>query len=141
MQDIGGCRAILPGGETEIRAVVRRITRNWDVTRIYDYMIEPKETGYRGIHAVAMRDDRLIEIQLRSPGQHEWALAVERTAGRLRMPELKDGIGPPELVRYFNRAAYAIALQEHGSTTDKAFDREFKALREEVDPYFQRPGR
>jgi ppGpp synthetase/RelA/SpoT-type nucleotidyltranferase len=123
-----------------MRAVLRRIVRNWDVTRIYDYIVEPKTTGYRGIHVVVRRDARLIEIQLRTPGQHEWALAVERTESRLEIPGLKDGLGPPDLVRYFNRAAYAIALEERGSAPDIAFDREFDVLRQQVRPFFTRPG-
>jgi putative GTP pyrophosphokinase len=134
MQDIGGCRAILRDRE-EVEGVLRRITRNWDVKRVDDYATNPKPTGYRAVHAVVLRDERLIEIQLRTPSQQGWAAQVDRTGGRLGVM-LKDGEGPPELVRYFERAAFAIALNEVGLVADDAFEREFAALREQVRSYF-----
>lgn len=137
MQDIGGCRAILPGGEREIRGVLQRIKRHWDVRRLDDYINSPKETGYRAIHVAVVRRGRLIEIQLRTPGQQEWAALVDQTSGRLGFM-LKDGQGPPELVRYFERAAFAIALQEGGQSPDKSFEREFDDLRKQVREYFRR---
>lgn len=48
MEDIGGCRAILPGGAVEVQAVGARICRNWDVVMENDYACKPKSTGYRG---------------------------------------------------------------------------------------------
>lgn len=38
MQDIGGCRAILPGGLPEIRAVQRRLERRWSIIDEDDYI-------------------------------------------------------------------------------------------------------
>jgi ppGpp synthetase/RelA/SpoT-type nucleotidyltranferase len=118
MQDIGGCRAILPGGRSEVLGVLRRIRRNRDVQRIYDYVVQSKATGYRAAHVVVLRDGRLIEIQLRTPNQHEWAVEVERVGSRLGVA-LKDGIGPPELVRFFERASYGLALEEEGQEVDR----------------------
>lgn len=135
MQDIGGCRAILPGGRAEVLAVLRRIRRNWDVERLYDYVVQPKATGYRAVHVVVQRDGHLIEIQLRTPRQHEWALEIERMGSRLTVP-LKDGVGPPELLRFYERAAYGLALQEEGQPVDKAFQREFEALWGQVEGYY-----
>lgn len=95
MEDIAGCRAILPGGAAEVAGVLRRIRRNWDVIRVDDYVARPKNTGYRALHIVVRRDDHLVEIQLRTPAQHEWAEAIERWAARTGFP-LKDGDGPPD---------------------------------------------
>lgn len=139
MEDIGGCRAILPGGAPEVHGVLRRIRKNWDVVDIQDYVSNPKDTGYRAVHGVVLRDERMIEVQLRTPGQHEWAEAVERTAARTGF-RLKDGRGPADLVEYFRRAAYAIALDERGETPGEGFDREFQNLRERVRPYFVQEG-
>lgn len=136
MEDIGGCRAILPGGRSEIGGVMRRIKRNWDVKRERDYIAHPKETGYRGVHLVVERDGRRIEIQLRSTGQQAWADAVERTAGRLRLP-LKDGHGHPELVEYFRLAALGIAYDEEGLTPDEDFAISFASARAAVQHYFR----
>jgi putative GTP pyrophosphokinase len=115
MQAIGGCRAILPGGRREVLGVLRRIRRNWEVERVYDYVVQPKATGYRAVHVVVFRDDRLIEIQLRTPRQHEWALAVERIGSRVGVA-VKDGQGPPELIRYFERAGLRPRPKRRGPT-------------------------
>jgi putative GTP pyrophosphokinase len=93
MEDIAGRRAILAGGATEVAGVLRRIRRNWDISGIDDSVKNPKPTGYRAIHVVIRRDGHPVEIQLRTPAQHEWAEAVERVAARIRRP-LKDGEGP-----------------------------------------------
>ena len=95
MQDIGGCRAILRNGD-EVRRVLRRIRRNWRPpdNRIKDYIATPAASGYRGIHVNVERDSRLIEVQLRTPIQHEWAIAVERMGARHGF-DLKSGWGYP----------------------------------------------
>jgi putative GTP pyrophosphokinase len=62
MEDIAGCRAILPGGAPEVAGVLRRIRRNWEVTFLRDYVAEPKDTGYRAIHVIVVRDGRFVEI-------------------------------------------------------------------------------
>lgn len=70
MQDIGGCRAVLPSA-TEVEAVLGEIGGHWNVANVYNYVDGPKRSGYRAIHVVVPRDDRLIEIQLRTSGQHD----------------------------------------------------------------------
>lgn len=137
MEDVGGCRAILPGGRPAIDGVLRRIRRNWDVKRERDYITQPKSTGYRGVHVVVERDGQRIEIQLRTIGQQTWADAVERTAGRLRMP-LKDGGGDPALVEYFRLAAEGIARDEEALPADEKFVTSFAAARAAVQNYFRR---
>jgi putative GTP pyrophosphokinase len=135
MEDIGGCRAKLPGGMSEVRAILHRIQDTWPDADVIDYVAEPKATGYRALHVLREQDGRMIEIQLRTAGQNRWADVVEATADRLGYA-LKDGKGPPELARYFERAAYKIALEEEGGSVDEAFTREFASLREQVRPYF-----
>lgn len=136
MQDIGGCRGVLPGGMSEVRAVIDRMeAAGWDIKGFDDYVEKPTKHGYRAVHVVVMRDDHLIEVQLRTPGQHAWAIAVERASIRLRMP-LKFGVGEPILLRYFERAAYGIAVEEIGEEPDIEFTREFEELRETVRPFF-----
>ncbi len=137
MQDIGGCRAILPGGLKEVAGVLRRIQKNWDVVEVYDYVGSPKPvTGYRATHVVVRRDGCLIEVQLRTPSQHEWALQIERTGSRLDLPHLKDGDGPKELVRYFELASYFLGIQDTGEAADESLNAEFRQLRGEVLGYF-----
>jgi putative GTP pyrophosphokinase len=120
MDDIAGCRAILPGGASEVAGVLRRIRRNWDVVKIDDYVARPKGTGYRAVHVVVRRDALPVEIQLRTSPQHEWAETVERWAGRSEFP-LKDGEGPGELLMYLELVGWAISADERGNTPDSDF--------------------
>jgi GTP pyrophosphokinase len=135
MEDIAGCRAILPGGAKEIGGVLRRIRRNWDIASIDDYVSIPKDTGYRAIHVVVRRDEHPVEIQLRSPLQHEWAEAVERIAARNRLP-LKDGKGPPELLTYLDLVAWAMAADEGGKMPDAAFMQVLARFKAQVSQYW-----
>jgi hypothetical protein len=147
MQDIGGCRAVLPG-LSEVFGVLTRIERNWDVVELYNYVENPKPvTGYRAVHAVVRRDSSLLEVQLRTASQQGWALEIERTGSRLDFPRLKDGEGPRELVRYFELAAYFLGLRDSGMPSDQpllegdaVLAQEFRDLAEEVAPFFARPG-
>lgn len=129
MEDIGGCRAILKGGRAEVRGVLRRIRRNWSIVSLDDYAEDPKDTGYRAIHVVVERDGYPIEVQLRTPGEHDWAEAVENAAGRTGLA-LKDGIGPDLLLSYFELTGWAIARSEAGETMNTGFMQVFENVRE-----------
>jgi ppGpp synthetase/RelA/SpoT-type nucleotidyltranferase len=130
MQDIGGCRAILPS-RRHVEGVAGRIASNWDVRRFDDYVVNPKPvTGYRAVHVVVNRRGRQIEIQLRTPLQQRWASEVDRAAGRLNV-QLKDGIGPQDLVEEYARLAETIA-QRGDEPAAEDVDVAFAALREKV---------
>lgn len=139
MQDIGGCRAILPAGNhhliDQLRARIEK--RDWDVQQVYDYIATPKASGYRGVHIVVLRDHRLIEIQLRTEAQHSWAETVERL-GSISGHNLKDGQGPNELLLYLERAAYGTNLQELGQPLPDAFRREVAELAKRAQPFLVR---
>lgn len=98
LEDIGGCRAVLATGQ-ELERVHRRLKKRWagQIVRERDYIAEPKSTGYRAVHLVVLRDERRIEVQLRTTSQQAWADAIERADARLGMT-LKDGEGPAEMV-------------------------------------------
>jgi Region found in RelA / SpoT proteins len=103
--------------------------------RIRDTRHEPAPSGYRGVHVIVVREGRRIEIQLRVPREHEWALAVERTGNRLDIP-LKEGLGPADLKEYFRLASLGMYLEEIGVHTPPALEAEFEAARERVRHYF-----
>lgn len=135
MEDIGGCRAILPG-RSEVEGVARRIRRNWEVARLRNYVQDPKATGYRAVHVVVRRDGRLIEIQLRTPGQQSWAEEVDRIASRLGA-HVKDDGGPPTLARFMWLLAERRELREtSGSAETFVHEDEFRALWPQVREYF-----
>jgi ppGpp synthetase/RelA/SpoT-type nucleotidyltranferase len=139
MQDVGGCRAIMPGGAEQVAGVRARIEKRWDVVDLQDYVRAPQSTGYRAIHIVVLRDSRRIEVQLRTPRQHEWASVVERAGLRLRMP-LKEGRGDPDLLRYFSLAAEALALEEADLPADEELEADLAELRVVVRHFFRIPS-
>ncbi len=92
MDDVAGCRLIFPDTES-----LYSFRRNFHKARFhhkrrneidkYDYIKNPKSTGYRGIHDVYVYDVNsitgrhlkglMVEIQYRTKIQHAWATAVE----------------------------------------------------------------
>lgn len=92
MDDVAGCRLIFRSNKDLVRfrlgfhrARFNHKLRN-DPDK-YDYIVHPKQTGYRGIHDVYEYDVKseagkslkglYIEIQYRTLIQHAWATAVE----------------------------------------------------------------
>ena len=110
MHDVGGCRAVLPPGRLDVVAGIRkRLDRSTNrVVRVYDYNEHPKPSGYRAVHVVVERLDRLVEIQIRTEGQQRWGDSVERLQTKLGVA-LKDGQGPADLLRYYTLVGHALA--------------------------------
>jgi len=121
MEDVGGCRAILSNLD-ELRRVERRIKKNRPPSRVRDYIVNPRSSGYRAVHLIVSygdRDgiDRSIEIQLRTPVMHEWAIVVERLSGRMDV-DLKSGRGPEPVLDLLEAISEATALEERGEPVD-----------------------
>jgi len=87
MQDIGGCRAIV-GSIKKLRQVERELKKRPEFKirdnkpKIKDYIINPKDDGYRSVHLIGKFNDsegleKYIEVQLRTIVQHYWATALE----------------------------------------------------------------
>ena len=123
MQDVGGCRAVLPSVDD-----VRRVARSYEdspsthrVVHTDDYLTHPRTSGYRGIHLVsrfepgdekeAVYAGMRIEIQLRSHLQHAWAAAVE-TMGTFSGQALKSSEGDEGWLRFFALMASEFAFSE-----------------------------
>ncbi|MBL8299638.1 MAG: RelA/SpoT domain-containing protein [Rhodanobacteraceae bacterium] len=92
MDDVAGCRLIFPSIENlvEFRCKFHKATFNHKLRNDpdkYDYIKNPKQTGYRGIHDVYEYNVNseagkalaglYIEVQYRTLVQHAWATAVE----------------------------------------------------------------
>ena len=123
MQDIGGCRAVLPVAEDVLTIAGRYLSESSLHTVVHtdDYIAEPRDSGYRGIHFVSRfqpqcRDEDAfegmrIEIQLRSRLQHVWATAVE-TAAIFSGEALKSSVGDDRWLRLFALMASEMAFTE-----------------------------
>lgn len=123
VQDIGGCRAVLPSA-ADVRDVVRTFERSrarHELLRTSDYLVEPRESGYRGVHLIyayrsgsernAVYDGMQVEIQLRSRLQHAWATAVE-TVGIFSGEALKSSEGNKRWLDFFALMGTEIACTE-----------------------------
>ena len=119
MADIGGVRAVLPNQDAAYR-VARRLRSNWTIVKFRDYVVEPKDDGYRALHLINRNRGRLIEVQLRTPKQDWWANSVE-IFSRAVAPGLKFGSGPPLLHEYFQVLGRFYFLRESGHEIDAAF--------------------
>lgn len=76
LEDIGGVRVIVPD-QDHVTRLADRINSIWQVRRERDYVVQPQPSGYWARHIVVVRDDRFVEIQLRTPWEQSWADAVE----------------------------------------------------------------
>ena len=80
MGDIGGCRIVISDNNIpNIYRIRERIEYRWgkQIVRESDYINHPRASGYRAVHVIVKRDERLIEVQLRTQRMHEWAQLVE----------------------------------------------------------------
>lgn len=122
MQDLGGCRVILDDVDQVYASVnayknsrVRHILK-----REYDYIQNPKISGYRSYHMVyqyhsdkndTYNHNMRIEIQFRTKLQHIWATALE-TMGVYTKTQLKASQGDENVLRFFTLVSSYFALQE-----------------------------
>lgn len=129
MHDIAGCRLIFPNiaelqaFRSELNAGRFDHKRRNEGDGRWDYLDNPKEDGYRGIHdafkyEVEPKDRRmktaqpwngmLIEIQYRTFIQHAWSTAVE-VAGLVTVNNPKFGRGRQEVKDFFRVSSEMLA--------------------------------
>lgn len=86
MADIAGCRCIMSKEEDAIRLYERlrkyvaKGKSGLSIKGENNYIATPKQNGYRSIHLNVVADgysDKVLEIQIRSLEQHNWATLVE----------------------------------------------------------------
>ena len=132
MHDLGGCRLIFPAvqGLQDFRNYLETKTRAAHMLQHhrdkYDYIANPKQTGYRGVHCVygyepssisnAELKGLRIEVQLRTDVQHAWATSVEIADLVLgARTKFEDGTGP--YGEFFRVASELLARRHEGMTS------------------------
>lgn len=123
MQDIAGCRAILKN-INKLNELYKKEYSKFKLQhkqiKVNNYILEPKEDGYRGIHLIyEYKSDKekkefnklLVEIQLRTKLQHIWATAVETTSF-FTGQALKSAEGEEEWFEFFRLVSSAFAIKE-----------------------------
>jgi len=142
LEDIGGCRAVLPDAQS-LERVRDHVERTWSdiVTQRRRTVHEPTPMGYRAHHLTIVKFGRNVEIQLRTEGQQDWADSIESIDSR-RGLTLKDGIGPESLTDYFSGAGEMIYSLEYGVPLSDVVRSQFEHARERVieEHYFRRKG-
>ena len=121
LQDLGGCRAVVPkiADVSALVGVLRDRSRH-HLRAENDYINNPKPDGYRSHHLMfnfrgrgqaKYYNDRRIEVQIRTRMQHSWATAVE-AVGLFRGEDLKGNKGNPDWLRLFKLMSAEFAVAE-----------------------------
>jgi hypothetical protein len=123
MQDIGGCRVIVPTLEDvwALRDLYHSSPVVHDSLMPKDYIAEPvADSGYRSLHlkfrfkgrgSSEPWDGLKIEMQIRTALQHQWATAVE-AAGTIKVQAFKSRRGDEDWRRFFALVSCAFAYKE-----------------------------
>ena len=122
MQDLGGCRVIVPTIEDvyAFSGKYEKSRKRHIKKKEYDYIKNPKVSGYRSLHVVyeyksdsneTYNKNMLIEIQFRTHLQHLWATAVE-TMGLFTKEAIKSGQGSDDVKRFFALVSTLFAIRE-----------------------------
>ncbi|WP_196782590.1 RelA/SpoT domain-containing protein [Chromobacterium paludis] len=121
LQDIGGCRIIVEKNELVdqlVQFLKDKISKTVDLKlkRVTDYREKGRDiTGYRSVHFLLERNDRKLELQIRSRIQHYWAESIERTSV-IYGHHLKEGEGDSIVISYFQKLSDAFFEIESGRT-------------------------
>ena len=76
MQDLAGCR-LVANDKAEQDEIYARLQEDFDIYRAYDIRESP-HSGYRAVHVVVRRDDKFVEVQVRTRNQRRWAILSEQ---------------------------------------------------------------
>lgn len=132
MQDLGGCRVILDTVEQVYDAVTRfkQMELPCLIKREFDYLQNPKKSGYRSYHVVCLFQDPeheaynkniLFEVQFRTKLEHVWATAVE-IMGIYTKTSLKSSLGDKNVLKFFSFMSSYYALKENTSVVPDTAD-------------------
>lgn len=122
LQDIGGARFVFEDIPSLLKAqevILESSLKHFVLDREpYDYVINPKESGYRSIHFAykyvsenSDYDGLRVELQIRTRLQHDWAMAVE-IGELISKSSLKASLGDENWLAFFKLASAVFARKE-----------------------------
>jgi ppGpp synthetase/RelA/SpoT-type nucleotidyltranferase len=132
MQDIGGCRVVVPSVD-DVYQLVHHFKTVRPIHRESDYIAQPRSSGYRGVHLIVDygRPPRRIEIQVRTKWMHVWATTVEDISAARGINYKMDGDAPmqcflecyPRLLVYRerNEPVPGTLVMEYSQLMEEAF--------------------
>ncbi|MGQ3051373.1 MAG: hypothetical protein ACT6S0_06285 [Roseateles sp.] len=109
MQDIAGCRVVVPTRRSQ-RAHVELLVERFPAHKLIDRLSKPSH-GYRALHLVIKLQGRWVEIQVRTELQHLWAQLCELIADR-RGIEIKYGGGSANVRQWLDWLSAAVDIIE-----------------------------
>lgn len=132
IQDLGGLRVVLPNMDSVDRITERYLngkTRYTIKNKPKDYILNPKDDGYRSRHIVLIHPEgvgnnrdahvgQFIELQIRTQLQHVWATASEGLGFHLGV-SFKHGEGDERWHRLFACMSEIFAIQDGLAGRDK----------------------
>lgn len=123
MQDVCGIRVIMKEMDEvyALKKFLERPRKAYKLIRCNDYILNPKDDGYRGIHMVFKYhgsgknaeccDGMLVEVQIRTKTQHVWATSVEM-AGLVTGDRLKSDLGNKKWLEFFRLFSQTLEIAE-----------------------------
>ena len=146
IQDLGGVRVVL-STKSQVNTLADRLKNqtyksrgknNFLFIREKNYILEPKEDGYRSIHQVYRYQgnkmlelkDLDIELQIRTKKQHQWATAVEILDTVLNS-SLKTGVAEECYKKFFRLCSCAMAYIENNYKFPNGYE-EYTDIKEVV---------
>lgn len=120
MQDIGGVRVVFETIGDVTKFMKDTKIGNHKLIKVNDYIQNPKQDGYRGIHLVyeyhndnksSQYNGLFIEVQVRTTLQHEWATAVE-AVGISTHKHIKLGNGDGKWRNFFKFSSIILSILE-----------------------------
>lgn len=109
IQDIAGCRVIVPDVLTQ-GEVVARLNALFDKLIVVDRRERPSH-GYRAVHVIVAHSGKLIEVQVRTALQHLWAELSEKLSDVVDIA-IKYGGGDEDVVKILVVMSETIKGQE-----------------------------
>ena len=128
MQDIAGCRIVVPDVTAQGR-LVSKLESMFQVV-IVDRRVRSSH-GYRAIHVVVRSTEFPVEIQLRTDLQHVWAELSEKLADQFGIA-LKYGGGPQSIRRTLDAFSDLIADFERSLDIDGRQDEPVNKLKMDI---------
>ena len=111
MQDIAGCRVVVPDRAAQ-RSLVERLAQRYPQHKLIDRVTNPSH-GYRAMHLVVSEDAHWVEVQVRTELEHLWAQLCELVSDRVGL-EFKYGVGRADLREWINGLSAAVDGIERG---------------------------
>ncbi len=134
MRDIGGVRVVVDDLDA-LRRLQEKVTarRRRNGIETIDYVAEPRQSGYRAVHLICMYSGkgviRPVEVQLRTPAMHSWAVMVEEVSARLGVNHKQDGYTPFHAwALLWSRKLEAAELGRPSNVSDEEFTAAWNAM-------------